>query len=138
MKTKLLLTLFVTCIIFCAYAQPKYDTLYNSTIIKLSKIGLPTSTIINKIQTSITSFDVSTDTVIKLSEAGVKGEVIDEMIKRDAQLNAKAQKEVNSSNPEAMHKPGIYYYNPPDQEKPLKRLTHRLFPQINREDSEQL
>lgn len=121
MKTNFIIIIFVA-VFGNAYAQPKYDTLYNSTIITLSKIGLPPATIINKIQTSVTSFDVSTNAIIKLSQDGVKGEVIDEMIKRDAQVNKREEKEVNSSNPNAMHKPGIYSYEPSDKEKPLKKI----------------
>ena len=121
MKTKLFI-LFFACVYACANAQPKYDTLTNKTIISLTKIGLTPATIISKIQTSITSFDVSTNALIDLSQSGVNGDVISEMIKRDAQVNVKAEKEVNSSNPNAMHKPGIYYYNPKNPDNSLRRV----------------
>jgi len=105
-----------------ANAQPKYDTLYNKTIITLTKIGLPPTTIISKIRTSITSFDVSTDALIDLSSNGVNGDVIDEMIKISDNANTSAANEINSSNPNVMHKQGIYYYNPNNLTKQLKRV----------------
>ena len=100
----------------------KYDTLYNKTIISLTKIGLPAQTIISKIQTSITSFDVSVNALLDLQSNGVNGDVINEMIKRNDKVNTQAGKEMNSSNPNVMHKSGIYYYNPNDPTNPLKRV----------------
>ncbi len=122
MKTRLIILLLAISY-NCALSQPKYDTLYNSTIITLSKIGLPPSTIISKIQTSITSFDVSTNALIDLSKNGVNGDVIAEMMKRNDNANTTAVKEINSTNPNAMHKPGIYYYNPQDASNPLKKIN---------------
>lgn len=51
----------VLCFLFTifSYAQNNDDILTNETIIQLTKIGLQPSVIINKIQTSITKFDVS-------------------------------------------------------------------------------
>ena len=115
-------TFFLICVYVGLSAQPKYDTLYNSTIITLTKIGLPSSTIISKIQTSIASFDVSTNALIELNKNGVNGEVLNEMIKRTDNANTASLKEVNSTNPNVMHKTGIYYYDPNDKASPLKRI----------------
>ena len=103
--------------------QPKYDILYNKTIITLSKIGLPSATIISKIKTSVTSFDVSTDALIDLSSNGVNGDVINEMIKINDNANSSVVNEINSNNPNEMHKNGIYYYNPKDATNPLKKIN---------------
>ncbi len=121
MKTKLFI-LFFACIFASANAQPKYDTLHNKTIVSLTKIGLPPQTIISKIQTSFTSFDVSVDALMNLQSNGVNGDVINEMIKKNDKENSSAVKEINSSNPNSMHKPGIYYYNPNKPSNPLKRV----------------
>jgi hypothetical protein len=117
--TFLLLLAFIG---LCVNAQPKYDTLTNKTIISFTKIGLPPTTIINKIKTSVTSFDVSSNALIDLSANNVNGDVINEMISISSKENVSAEKEINSSNPNVMHKPGIYYYNPNDQTNPLKRV----------------
>jgi len=121
MKTTIFILLFAG-VFGCTYAQPKYDTLYNTTIITLTKIGLPPATIISKIKTSVTSFDVSTDALIDLSKNGVNGDVINEMIEISNKGNITATKEANSNDPNEMHKTGIYYYNPKDSTNPLKKI----------------
>jgi hypothetical protein len=112
MKTKLaFLISLLTIFCYSISAQPKYDTLTNKTIVSLTKIGLPAATIISKIKSSVTSFDVSVDALVSLQENGVNGEVINEMIKIDASSNTSSSKEMNSNNPNVMHKPGIYYFD---------------------------
>lgn len=100
----------------------QYDTLYNKTIVSLTKMGLPPQTIISKIKTSITAFDVSVNALMFLQENGVNGDVINEMIKRNDQANTTASKEVNSKNPSEMHRPGIYYYDPTNSNNPVRRV----------------
>jgi len=104
------------------YAQTKVDTLTNEKVIKLSKLGLQPSVIINKIQTSYTLFDVSTDGLIKLSDNGVSADVINEMMKTEnkAQMDAANEKDMN--DPMTMRKAGIYFYNPKDNVKPIRRV----------------
>ena len=128
MKTKFLITILLAfiglsaCLPWQVNAQLKYDTLTNKTIISLTKIGLPPATIISKIKTSVTSFDVSVDALVNLQANGVNGDVINEMIKIDESSNTSAEKQINSSNPNVMHKSGIYYYNPMDAAKPIRRV----------------
>jgi len=114
----------VLCFLFTifSYAQNNDDILTNETIIQLTKIGLQPSVIINKIQTSITKFDVSTDALIKLSNNSVSSEVINEMIKVNTNHKSIEVTQKDANNPNAMHSPGIYYYNPNDPEKQLKRV----------------
>ncbi|MBI5538665.1 MAG: hypothetical protein HY951_01295 [Bacteroidia bacterium] len=118
-----LILLFIIGLSKYSFTQPKYDTLYNKTIITLTKTGLPPATIISKIKTSITSFDVSTNALIDLSNNGVNGEVINEMIKISDNANTSATIEINSNNPNEMHKTGIYYYNPKNVTNPLKKIN---------------
>ncbi|NVN94787.1 MAG: hypothetical protein HXX18_05840 [Bacteroidetes bacterium] len=117
-------TLFCIAFFFAfIYANAQqYDTLYNKTIISLTKMGLPAQTIISKINTSITSFDVSINALMDLQSNGVNGEVINVMIKRNDNANTKAVINVNSKNPNEMHRPGIYYFDQNDKENPLKRV----------------
>ena len=59
-------------------AQVK-DTLTNAKIVQLTKIGLAPSIIINKIKTSVNLFDVSTNSLIDLSNNKVATDVINEI-----------------------------------------------------------
>ena len=120
MKTKLIILIF-SCAFIGVNAQ-HYDTLYNKTIVSLTKIGLPPQTIISKIQTSITDFDVSVDALIALQANGVNGDVINEMIKRNDQVNMEESKKINSKNPNEMHQAGIYFFDTTNMDNPVRRV----------------
>ncbi|MCX6285692.1 MAG: hypothetical protein NTY96_01080 [Bacteroidetes bacterium] len=117
-----IISVFFVFTIFIVNAQSKVDTLTNAKIIQLSKIGLQSSVIINKIQSSYTLFDVSTDAIINLSQKGVSSEVINEMMKSNNSKQSEIASKEDNKNPNAMHKNGIYYYNPANSEKPLSKL----------------
>ena len=121
MKALTLSFLFLS-ITFFVNAQEKEDILTNETIIQLTKIGLQPSVIINKIHSSITKFDVSTDALIKLGNNSVSPEVINEMININSDNKTDQMIQAGSNNPNAMHSPGIYYYNPNDPEKQLRKV----------------
>lgn len=103
-------------------AQTKVDTLTNDKVIELTKIGLQSSVIINKIKTSLNIFDVSTQALIELNKNEVLPEVINEMMKAENQKNASISNYIESKDPNMMHKSGIYYYNPADANNPLTKI----------------
>ena len=121
MKTKTFFFLLFIASNF-ANAQLKVDTLTNAKIIQLSKIGLQSSVIINKIQTSVTLFDVSTDSIISMNNNGVSSDVINEMMKVVKSQQNSNEVQVNSKVPTEMHKSGIYFYKPDDTEEPLRKV----------------
>jgi len=103
-------------------AQTRIDTLTNEKVIQLTKIGLQTSVIINKINSSVNIFDVSTDALIKLSKNNVSPDVINEMMKVTNNNQSEIEHKTNIKDPNVMHKSGIYYYNSDDPENPLKKI----------------
>jgi hypothetical protein len=103
-------------------AQTPADTLDNEGVIALSKIGLQPTVIINKINSSYCSFDVSTDALIDLSKNGVDAQVISTMMDINNAALAQVEMDQNLSNPAAMHNAGIYYYEPTIPDNPLIRL----------------
>ncbi|MEI7492791.1 MAG: hypothetical protein WCK92_15420 [Bacteroidota bacterium] len=121
MKATTLTILFLFLISF-TNAQNNGDILTNETIIQLTKIGLQPSVIISKIRTSTNKFDVSTDALLKLGQNSVAADVITEMIKVDSEHKSEEINQKDANNPNAMHSPGIYYYNPNDPEKQLRRV----------------
>jgi len=122
MKTISILFAFLIFINISARAQSKVDTLTNQKIITLSKIGLQSSVIINKIQSSVTLFNVSTDALIDLNSKGVSADVINEMILSNNKHQSAVANEMDFKDPNSMHKTGIYYYNPLNTENPLIKL----------------
>lgn len=98
------------------------DTLTNAKIIQLAKIGLEPSIIIGKMKSSVNIFDVSTDGLIALSSSGVPSEIINEMMKIDAEAKAALANQKDMKDPKSMRAPGIYYLDPGDEIKPIKRV----------------
>jgi hypothetical protein len=92
-------------ITFC-FAQ---SVLNNKSIIALSKAGLPSSIIINKVKTSTCSFDLSTDALIELKDNKVPDDVLNAMIDKQGMSTA-------TGNPVAdniigkLSQTGIYYF----------------------------
>lgn len=114
---KTLLILVSLGLSFLCRAQ---ETLTNHDVIKLTKLGLPASTIISKIKNSKTHFDVSVDSLVSLKAQGVSGDVVTEMI------NANANETITRKDyrdPKTMRKEGLYYYNDRDSTNPIAQLN---------------
>jgi len=121
MKPTLFFSILIAFSLF-ANAQSKVDTLTNEKIIKLSKLGLKPSIIVNKIQTSYTIFDVSTDALIKLSDNGVSADVINIMMTTNTRAEEEVANQKDMNDPKTMRRTGIYYYDPNDNIKQIKRV----------------
>ncbi len=105
------------------------ETLTNDEVISLVKAGLSNAVIINKIRTSKSSFNLSTDSLIKLKQAGVADDVV------AAMLEAKSGKTVanttatvggasgDSNDPLAPHNFGIYLFEDKDGVKKMTQLA---------------
>ena len=78
----LILNIFMVII---AFAQDKEEIVTNSVVIDMVKAKLGEAIIINKIRSSKTNFDLSTDALIKLKKAGVSDNIINTMIEVQGQ-----------------------------------------------------
>ncbi|OKS88199.1 hypothetical protein [Mucilaginibacter polytrichastri] len=89
--------LLITIISSFSYAQTKSkkatsasaEVLTNASLISLHKAGLDDEVIISKIETSPTNFDVSTDRLIDLKNAGVSNAIIKALIDKGSGKSAK-------------------------------------------------
>ncbi|MCO6490032.1 MAG: hypothetical protein J5I98_16595 [Phaeodactylibacter sp.] len=122
MKTKILFTAALFLLPFLANVQAQAETLTNEEVITLTKIGLEPSVIVSKIQTSNTSFDVSTDGLIDLTNNGVSAEVIKAMMNASQEAAAAEAGQQDLNDPLTPRAAGIYYYNPIDKDKKLRRV----------------
>jgi hypothetical protein len=116
---------FLPLLIFvCSFinAQTKIDTITNEKVIKLSKLGLQPAVLINKIKTSYTIFDTGSDALISLSDNGVSPDVINVMINIQSQAQSEIANQKDINDPLTSRAPGIYYYNPKNTEKPIRRV----------------
>lgn len=88
--------LSMTLLIDETSAQEK-EVLTNSAIIKMVKAKLGEDVVINKIRSSKTNFDISTDGLITLKEAGVSDNIINAMQNPQSELPAAQQTKVASA-----------------------------------------
>lgn len=127
MMVCLLTALFCFSANSSVYAQ---ETMTNAEVITLAKAGLNKTIIINKIQTSKTDFDLSTDALIKLKQANVDDDIV------AAMLQAKSGKPMvqtsgvgtavavgDPNDPASAHDYGIYHYQDRDGSKKMAQLT---------------
>ena len=89
-------------------AQRVDDMFDNRSVVALHHAGLGDSTIVAKVNSLPCTYDVSTDGLIALKQAGISDEVIAAMVGRcDASAHAQPAA-ANSADPAAPHMPGIY------------------------------
>ncbi len=105
------------------------EIMTNDEVITLAKAGLSGAVIINKIRTSKTSFDLSTDALIRLKQAGIGDDVVSAMF--EAKSGKTSSTTTNTSgvvngdpnDPASPHGYGIYLYEEKDGVKKMTQLT---------------
>ena len=134
MKRLNLLVFFLLAGFIClASALPAaaQETMNNDEVITLTKAGLNPTLIVGKIRTSKTNFDLSTDSLVKLKQAGVSDDVV------AAMLEAKSGKPVSAvpstgapgrpsgdpNDPMSPHSFGIYFYEMKDGNPKMVQLA---------------
>lgn len=78
------------CLGLYANVHAQDETMTNEEVITLTKAGLSPSIIIGKIRSGRSNFDLSTDSLIKLKQAGVSDDIV------GAMLEAKSGKPASS------------------------------------------
>ena len=103
------------------------ETLNNSTVIQLVKAGLGNDAVIAKIKTTPGKYDLSTDDLIALKNAGVPGDVIAAMIAgySEPKPAAAAAMSLTDIDPAIPHPSGLYLID-----TPASRL-HRIDPTVS-------
>lgn len=89
MKTTALLFLSL-CLVAPSVPISAQEVLTNDAVVKMVRAGLPESVIVAKIRSSQTKFDVGTDALIALREAGVPDKVLEAIVMPPAQAVAPA------------------------------------------------
>ena len=130
MKKRLIfssLLIAVLCLAFYSNVQAQSDVMTNDEVISLTKAGLSQSIIIGKIRTSKSDFDLSTDSLIKLKQAGISDEVV------TAMLEAKSGKSTaaaagppmpgDPNDPMSKHSYGIYLMEETEGQRKMTQLV---------------
>jgi hypothetical protein len=118
-----------------AFAQD--ETMTNEEVISLAKAGLNETIIVNKIKTSKSSFDLSTDNLIKLKQAGVSDNIVTAMLEaksgRSIQPASSAAQSADSrgtgdpNDPMSPHDYGLYLF----EEKDGVRKMTQMMPNVS-------
>lgn len=132
-KNLLLICLLAFSMFFASNATvfAQSETMTNSEVVSLVKAGLSSQIIINKIRTSKTDFNLSTDALILLKQAGVSDDIV------GAMFEAKSGKSTPSGNPTqggttatadpndpmAPHDYGLYLYEERDGGRKMTQLA---------------
>jgi len=134
MKKFIILPVFVItlCLAGVSFGQ---EVLTNDEVISLSKAGLSSSIIIDKIRTSKSNFDLTTDSLIKLKQSGISDDIVSAMLaaKNGGSIPAPAGGGTGSAftpgkasgdphDPMASHTYGIYLYEAKDGVRKMTQL----------------
>src|SRR5215217_4528870 len=103
------------------------DAMSNEEVISLTKAGLANSVIIGKIRSSKPMFDLSTDSLIKLKQAGVNDDVVTAMLeaKNGRSLSGPSASTTETSDPNdpmSKHTYGIYLYEEKDGQRRMTQM----------------
>lgn len=132
MKKLIILPVFVTMLCFAGVSFGQ-EVLTNDEVISLSKAGLSSSIIIDKIRTSKSNFDLSTDSLIKLKQVGISDDIVSAMLaaKNGGTISVPSSpgsgfipgKTMGDPNdPMASHSYGIYLYEVKDGVRKMTQL----------------
>ena len=109
----------------CAASAQRFDnqTFDNKSVVALHRAGLGDTTIIAKVNGLPCGYDVSTDGLIALKQAGLPDDVIGAMVARCNVVAKAGSIGPSSADPSTRHKPGIYV--PEDGSDPARMQPMR-------------
>lgn len=136
--TKLIRTLVlaVSFALVAGVAVRAQETMKNSDVISLVKAGLSSSIIIDKIRTSKSDFDLSTDALILLKQAGVPDDVVGAMLSAKTGVTSTPQNTaaqaaaIDPNDPMAPHDYGIYMF----EERDGSRKMTQMMPAVSQQN----
>jgi hypothetical protein len=105
------------------------DIMKNGDVVSLVKAGLSNSIIIDKIRSSKTDFDLSTDALILLKQAGVADDVVGAMlaaktgVASQATQNNAASMATDPNDPKAPHDFGLYLFEEKDGNRKMTQMS---------------
>lgn len=109
---KFILTILLLLSMTATFSQTG-ETITNQTIIQLRKAGLGKEVLINKIQTSVCNFDLSTNSLIALKKENIPDDVISAMMTKSSTPVSISPTQDNTATTATGIPPssGIYYFD---------------------------
>jgi len=131
MQYRFMLTLFIAglvCLISFTAVTAQDEVMTNEEVISLSKAGLSPSIIVGKIRSGQTNFDLSTDSLIKLKQAGVSDDIVTAMLEAKSGKSTSANSPTmagggDPNDPMSKHSYGIYLYEVRGEQRKMTQLA---------------
>ena len=126
-----MLTLFIAglvCLSSFTAVTAQDEVMTNEEVISLSKAGLSPSIIVGKIRSGQTNFDLSTDSLIKLKQAGVSDDIVTAMLEAKSGKSTSANSPTmagggDPNDPMSKHSYGIYLYEVRGEQRKMTQLA---------------
>jgi hypothetical protein len=124
----ILASLFIVtlCFTFATTSQAQEEVMTNDEVISLTKAGLSPAIIIGKIRTGKSNFDLSTDSLIKLKQAGISDDIVAAMLEaksgKSTAAPAGSSMSGDPNDPMSKHNYGIYLYEEKDGVRKMTQL----------------
>src|SRR5215204_7311714 len=117
------------CLSLSTTSPAQDGVMINDEVISLTKAGLSPSIIIGKIRSGKSNFDLSTDSLIKLKQAGVTDDVVTAMLEAKGRKPTAAGSPTSGDpdDPAAAHSFGIYLF---EETAGVRKMT-RLQPNVS-------
>ena len=128
MKHRVIFSLLISLLVCLAASTPVFaqeGAMTNDEVITLTKAGLSPSIIVGKIRSGKSNFDLSTDSLIKLKQAGVSDDIVAAMLeaKSGRTASAGASTSGDPNDPMAKHGYGIYLLEEIDGQRKMTQLA---------------
>lgn len=115
--------------------MPAQEVLTNDHVIEMTKAGLSTSIIVNKIRASKSKFDLSTDQLMRLKREKVADDVVNAMLETAVPYSESGPRSsgagrapsTDPNDPMAEHEPGIYFYEEKDGQRSMTQIDPSLY-----------
>ena len=125
LRNSILLSIALIC--FAAMSVSAQETMTNDEVISLTKAGLSSGVIVSKIRSSKSDFDLSTDALIRLKQAGVGDDIVSAMLEAKSGKTAAAPGLVSPgsgdpNDPMSKHSYGIYLYEEANGQRKMTQL----------------
>src|SRR5688500_15177213 len=127
-RASVLLAILLSPLLVLAQNNPG-EVLTNDKVMTMTRAGLPTSIIVNKIRSTRTNFNTSTEELIRLQQARIPAEIINAMVEAASNASTVTSRtgagdvsKTDPHDPASAHEAGIYLLHESEGRKLMTQL----------------